>query len=154
MRILSFADTRFPIERANGIQTFETCHALARRGHTVRLVVRPDTASPARDSFHFYGAPHLDRFDVVPLRAGLGSSASVRRALFLASACEAASRRDADVVFTRDLGESEIFLSARGSDCGRPDLRRRSASASAVQPNPSAAHRRAISAPGSATSAS
>ena len=45
MRILYFADIRFPLERANGIQTMETCHALAERGHTVHLVVKPDTHS-------------------------------------------------------------------------------------------------------------
>ena len=32
-RILCVADVRFPLERANGIQTIETCAALARRGH-------------------------------------------------------------------------------------------------------------------------
>ena len=40
VRILYFADIRFPLERANGIQTMETCHALAGRGHDVRLVVQ------------------------------------------------------------------------------------------------------------------
>ena len=57
MRILYFADIRFPLERANGIQTMETCHALAERGHEVHLVVRPDTHTPARDPFEFYGLP-------------------------------------------------------------------------------------------------
>ena len=32
MKLLYLADIRFPMERANGIQTIETCHALARRG--------------------------------------------------------------------------------------------------------------------------
>ena len=40
MRVLYFADIRFPLERANGIQTMETCHALAERGHDVHAVVR------------------------------------------------------------------------------------------------------------------
>ena len=31
MKLLYLADIRFPMERANGIQTIETCHALARR---------------------------------------------------------------------------------------------------------------------------
>ena len=48
LTILYFADIRFPLERANGIQTAETCHALARRGHDVTLVVRPDTTIPAQ----------------------------------------------------------------------------------------------------------
>src|SRR5688572_5990234 len=52
--VLYFADTRFPIERANGLQTMATCHALASRGHDVTLVVRPDTAPIARDPFAFY----------------------------------------------------------------------------------------------------
>ena len=38
MRIRYFADIRFPIERANGVQTMETCHALARRGLRVGLL--------------------------------------------------------------------------------------------------------------------
>ena len=50
MRILYFADIRFPLERANGIQTMETCHALAARGHDVHLVVRPDTQHAAARS--------------------------------------------------------------------------------------------------------
>ena len=32
VRITYFADVRFPLERANGIQTMETCYALAARG--------------------------------------------------------------------------------------------------------------------------
>ena len=55
--ILYFADIRFPLERANGIQTMETCHALAGRGHEVHLVVRPDTHTPARDPFGTTACP-------------------------------------------------------------------------------------------------
>jgi hypothetical protein len=55
LRILYLADIRFPLERANGIQTIHTCHALACRGHEVTLLVRPDTAAAARDPFEFYG---------------------------------------------------------------------------------------------------
>ena len=54
VRILYLADIRFPLERANGIQTMETCHALASRRHDVTLVVRPDTQPPPRDPFAFY----------------------------------------------------------------------------------------------------
>jgi len=45
--VLYLADTRFPIERANGAQTMATCHALAGRGLDVTLVVRPDTVRPS-----------------------------------------------------------------------------------------------------------
>ena len=59
MRITYFADIRFPLERANGIQTMETCAALTERGHVVELVVRPDTRAPARNPFDYYGIAPL-----------------------------------------------------------------------------------------------
>ena len=60
MRIVYFADIRFPLERANGIQTMETCHALAERGHAVDLIVRPDSTTPARDPFAYYDLERID----------------------------------------------------------------------------------------------
>ena len=57
MRVIYFADIRLPLERANGIQTIETCHALAVRGHEVRLIARPDTRKPPRDPYDYYGLP-------------------------------------------------------------------------------------------------
>src|SRR5215212_8767402 len=63
-RILYFADIRFPLERANGIQTMETCHALAARGHRVDLIVRPDTHTPPRDPFDYYGLPRDARLRI------------------------------------------------------------------------------------------
>jgi glycosyltransferase involved in cell wall biosynthesis len=108
MRFVYFADTRFPLERANGIQTFETCHALVRAGHELTLVVRADTQRPARDPFAFFDAPCLDGFRVVALE--LRGAPSVRRAAYVARALEATMRRDADVAFTRDLGVASALL--------------------------------------------
>ena len=109
MRVLYFADIRFPLERANGIQTMETCHALARRGHFVSLVVRPDTQSPSRNPFEFYGLPLIARFTIeyAPVRG----PPFARRAGYLAFAIGrmlGASR--ADVVMTRDLGVGSALL--------------------------------------------
>ncbi len=64
MNILSFADTRFPIERANGVQTMATCRALAARGHHVTLLVRSDSAPTPRDPFEFYGVTPLPTFTI------------------------------------------------------------------------------------------
>lgn len=108
MTLLYLADTRFPIERANGIQTFETCLALARRGHLVRLVTREDTMRPPRDPFAFHGAASDPRLRIE--RLALGGPAWWRRAAFLIVAVELASRREADVVFTRDLGVATALL--------------------------------------------
>ena len=68
MNILSLADTRFPIERANGVQTMATCRAVAMRRHSVTLLVRPDSQTPARDPFEFYGWPATPslHIEVVP----------------------------------------------------------------------------------------
>ncbi len=107
MRILYLADVRFPLERANGIQTFETCHALASRGHEVTLAVRPDTARPMRDPFAFYGQPALSSFRIV--RAPV-PSASLQRAAYLAFAAQLALRTRPDVVFTRDLGVAAALV--------------------------------------------
>ena len=84
MRILYLADIRFPLERANGIQSMETCYALAERGHTIRLVVRPDTEQPPRDPFEFYGlVPHA-RIRIQ--RTSVFGSPMVRRMAYLAQA--------------------------------------------------------------------
>ena len=109
MRVLYFADIRFPLERANGIQTIETCHALARRGHFVALVVRPDTQRPSRNPFEFYGLPLLARMSIE--YAPVTGPPFARRAGYLAFAIGrmlGASR--SDVVITRDLGVASALL--------------------------------------------
>ncbi len=108
MTVLCFADTRFPIERANGVQTMATCHALAGRGHDVTLVVRPDSAPVARDPFAFYGLPPIDalRVRVVPA----GGAGRARRIRFLLAAARWATAQRGAVVLTRDLGLAAWLL--------------------------------------------
>ncbi len=109
MKILYFADIRFPLERANGIQTMETCHALARRGHFVTLVVRPDTARPARDPFVYYGLDPEPRLAIAPCR--VRGSRTLRRIGYLAAALARTVRgRRQDVVLTRDLSVARLLL--------------------------------------------
>lgn len=108
MRILYFADIRFPLERANGIQTIETCHALAERGHVVRLVVRPDTTRPARDPFAYYDLPPSERLIVE--RAPVAGPQFGRRLGYLAFAAgRALGRNRADILMTRDLGVAALL---------------------------------------------
>jgi glycosyltransferase involved in cell wall biosynthesis len=106
--VLYFADTRFPIERANGVQTMATCHALAARGHTVTLVVRPDSAPQPRDPFAFYGFEPLDalRVHVVPASGGARS----RRIRFLLASARLATSTRGAIVLTRDLGLAAWLL--------------------------------------------
>jgi glycosyltransferase involved in cell wall biosynthesis len=101
--VLCFADTRFPIERANGVQTMATCHALARRGHDVTLVVRPDNERVPRDPFAFYGLPPVETLHVRAVAAGAGTG--TRRARFLLAAAQiVATDHGNSLLFTRDLG--------------------------------------------------
>jgi glycosyltransferase involved in cell wall biosynthesis len=118
VNILSFADTRFPIERANGVQTMATCRAVAARGHHVTLLVRPDTAVPPRDPFAFYGVdatPTL-AIQVIHTRGG----ATGRRVQMLWSAVRRALAGGIDLVYTRDLGLAAVL--ARVPASRRPRL--------------------------------
>jgi glycosyltransferase involved in cell wall biosynthesis len=109
VRLLYLADIRFPLERANGVQTVETVWHLAERGHTVTLLVRPDTAYPARDPLHFFGLAPLATLTI--RRARVGGSPAARRAQYLAAAVAAAMRPGRyDAVFTRDLGVASAIL--------------------------------------------
>jgi glycosyltransferase involved in cell wall biosynthesis len=105
--VLYFADTRFPIERANGAQTMATCYALASRGHDVTLVVRPDTAREPRDPFQFYDWPVNARLRIRRIPSAGPSPA--RRARFLFSAA-ALAVRSTGIVYTRDLGLAAFLL--------------------------------------------
>ena len=109
MRILYLADIRFPLERANGIQSMETCHALAGRGHDVTLVVRPDSHEPSRDPFVFYGLPRLPSLHVEV--APVTGPVAARRTGYLTFALgRAMGRGRQDLVFTRDLGLASLIL--------------------------------------------
>lgn len=108
MRILYLADIRFPLERANGVQTMETVWHLAARGHSVTMLVRPDTAEAARDPFRFYGVDPLPTLTI--RRALVAGPASCRRALYLIRAVAAVSAARFDLVFTRDLGVASAIL--------------------------------------------
>lgn len=109
VRILYLADIRFPLERANGIQSMATCHALASRGHEVTLIVRPDTAIPPRDPYEFYGLPRIPTLHVEV--APISGPPAARRAGYLTFTIgRAAGRARQDVIFTRDLGLASLLL--------------------------------------------
>jgi len=116
--ILSFADTRFPIERANGVQTMATCRAVAARGHHVTLLVRPDSAAPARDPFQFYGVAPLPSLVIEAVQTAGGTT--TRRMHMLWTGLRRALSGGIDLVFTRDLGLAALL--ARVPASRRPPL--------------------------------
>jgi len=109
VRIRYFADIRFPLERANGVQTMETCHALARRGHHVTLVVRPDSHTPARDPHAYYGLPPVPTLVVETVRVPRALGA--RRAAYVVHALtRTIGASGTDIIVTRDLTIAELLL--------------------------------------------
>jgi glycosyltransferase involved in cell wall biosynthesis len=107
--LLYLADIRFPLERANGIQSMATCHALAARGHQVTMVVRPDTQTPPRDPYAFYGVARLPslRIEVAPLTG----PPAARRAGYLTFALgRALGQARQDLIVTRDLALASLLL--------------------------------------------
>ena len=102
MTILYAADIRFPLERANGVHTMETCAALAARGHTVHMLVRPDTVSPQRDPLAYYGVSPTAHIRID--RAPVFGPPVVRRAGYLTRLSQRVlQRRRWDVVYTPEL---------------------------------------------------
>jgi glycosyltransferase involved in cell wall biosynthesis len=114
MRVLYFADIRFPLERANGIQTMETCYALAEREHTVHLVVKLDTQSPPRDPFAFYGLPPLKSLIVERANAPAGAGMLARIGYLSFAFGRAFGKSRSDVIMTRDLGVASALLRLGG----------------------------------------
>ena len=111
MRLIYFADIRLPLERANGIQTMETCHAIAVRGHDVHLIARPDTRTPARDPYKYYDLPRHPRFTIE--LAPVAGPPFARRIGYLSFALgRAIGKTRADVLFTRDLGVAAMLAAA------------------------------------------
>jgi glycosyltransferase involved in cell wall biosynthesis len=108
VHITYFADIRLPLERANGIQTIETCHALAERGHDVALIARPDTQKPRRDPYEYYGLPRSARLLIE--QAPVAGPQFARRIGYLSFALgRAIGQGRTDALFTRDLGVAALL---------------------------------------------
>ena len=95
MKLLYIADIRFPMERANGIQTIETCHALARRGIDVELVVRRSDARSDAECLAFFDLSPNPNLHLRRVRAP-GRLGVLARTFGVLTG-------EWDVVYTRDL---------------------------------------------------
>jgi glycosyltransferase involved in cell wall biosynthesis len=109
MRVAYLADIRFPMERANGIQSVETCHALARAGVEVELVVRRSDERSDRECLAFYGLPPHPNLRL--RRLGAPPPGSTRgRILFALKSLSVVRRGRFDVTYSRDLGLADLAL--------------------------------------------
>lgn len=120
MKVLYLADIRFPMERANGIQTIETCHALARDGIGVDLVVRKSDDRSDEACLAFFGLePHPN---LHLIRVGVPAPGTRWGHLVFAAKClPLMNDRRIDAVYTRDLVLGDIVLRTKAIH-GRPLL--------------------------------
>lgn len=109
MKLLYLADIRFPMERANGIQTIETAHALARRGVEVDLVVRRTDGRSDEACLGFFGIPPHGNLRLRRVSAPFGRWSYLASALCLLLRV----RGRWDFVYTRDLILAAIALRLR-----------------------------------------
>jgi len=110
--VLLAADIRFPMQRANGVQTVKTAAALARRGTRTRLLVRRSDPRPTPELLALYGLGPEEGLEVRRLRV-LHRKGAFRlpRAVFLAQALfrGAGWMRQGGLVFTRDLQLADLL---------------------------------------------
>jgi glycosyltransferase involved in cell wall biosynthesis len=106
MKVLYLADIRFPMERANGIQTVETAHALARSGAEVELVVRRSDERSDEACLEFFGLRPHPALRLTRVTTPFGRW-SYLQACLVALLRE---RRSPTVVYTRDLVVADVAL--------------------------------------------
>jgi len=109
MKILYLADIRFPMERANGIQTIETAHALARRGVEVDLVVRRTDGRSDEACLEFFDLSPHPGLRLRRVSAPFGKWSFLAAALGLL----VRARGKRDFVYTRDLVLADLALHLR-----------------------------------------
>src|SRR5947209_7819226 len=69
MNLLYLASTDFPLAKARAIQIVNTCHALARAGRRVRLVVGRRDIGPAERYLSRYGLEPHPNLEIVSVPA-------------------------------------------------------------------------------------
>ena len=111
--VLIPADIRFPLQRANGVQTVKTAAALAAVGARPRLLVRKSDPRPTGEVLALFGVPADAPLEVRRLRVLHRAGAfALPRASFLLQALLAGAGwlRQGGLVFTRDLQLADLLL--------------------------------------------
>lgn len=110
-KILYIAQTRFPTEKAQGLQTAKVCEALGRAGFSVELLIPRRENMIKEDAFTFYSLERL--FEVIRLRS-LSSSLSsfgffIESVSFLLSAKIYSHKKKPYIIYTTDLFVPFVF---------------------------------------------
>ena len=114
MRLIYIADIRFPMERANAIQSINTCHSLARRGIEVYFVVRKMDDRTDWECLEYYGLKPIKNLKLKRVRViNNHRSFFIWKMSFLISSIlnvfKMSFTRKRLIYYTRDLRIASIF---------------------------------------------
>ena len=109
MKLNYLANIRFPMERANSIQTIETCHALARAGVEVELTVRRSGDKTIGECLEFYGLPEHPNLKLHRAKTPFAGSLLGQLSFAARSLARCRSGRFS-AFYTRDLLLADLLL--------------------------------------------
>ncbi|PIT93575.1 glycosyl transferase family 1 [Candidatus Falkowbacteria bacterium CG10_big_fil_rev_8_21_14_0_10_43_11] len=117
MKVYYYVNARIPTEKAHGRQIMENCHALAKQGVDVTLILPRRHNRLKKDPFVFYGLKknfklnQIFCFDLLPLAKGKRIFFIIEAVSFALSALGhvLSARGRYDVLYTRDLIIAAVF---------------------------------------------
>jgi glycosyltransferase involved in cell wall biosynthesis len=112
IRLIYITDIRFPMERANAIQTINTCHSLARRGIEVHLLVRKIDDKSDKECLNYYGLDSIKTLHLNRLKVPKNSAKLMRFTFFFKSFFRIvllSLTRKKLIYYTRDLKFAYVY---------------------------------------------
>jgi glycosyltransferase involved in cell wall biosynthesis len=112
IRLIYITDIRFPMERANAIQTINTCHSIAKKGIEVHLLVRKMDKRSDAECLDYYGLKPISTLHLNRIRA-TSKSLGLMKQIFLIKSFFRIIRlsltRKKLVYYTRDLRFAYLY---------------------------------------------
>lgn len=112
IRLVYITDIRFPMERANAIQTINTCHSIAEKGVDVHLIVRRMDKRTDLECLEYYGLKPVSSLHLHRIRAS-AKNVSVMKTVFLIKSSLKilllSLTRKKLIYYTRDLRFAYIY---------------------------------------------
>lgn len=112
IRFIYITDIRFPMERANAIQTINTCHSLARRGIEVQLLVRKIDDRMDDECLNYYGLSPIKTLRLNRIKVSKKNQRIMRLSFFFKSffrILRLSMTRKRLIYYTRDLKFAYIY---------------------------------------------
>jgi len=112
IRLIYITDIRFPMERANAIQTINTCHSIAKKGVEVQLLVRKMDKRSDMECLDYYGLKPISTLHFNRLRAA-NKNLTLMKMVFLIKSffriIKLSLTRKKLIYYTRDLRFAYLY---------------------------------------------